>query len=1082
MAKRKDKQGSAEQPASKRTRNCAGKFREARNPSVVSNASETTSQITTLVVTPHRRLRGKREHRNHSLTPPSLDSPEACNPAPDLMDATSIHGDIDSTQSDKCSPRNNNVHAKLEEWLSLRDASLDEILRHDGLGDFLDNTTCFVCKEAAGIFKCRDCCGGGRLRCRSCIVRMHQDVPLHRIEKWTGDFFDKDSLRNIGLHVQLGHGGNPCPSPLPGPPTFTVFDTSGYHIVAVDYCACPRDVPIDKRTQLLRHGWFPATFSQPNTVFTFDCLDTFHELTLQGKGNAFDFYHLLLRKTDNANLFNTVYRYKEFHRVFRIWRNLMTLKRAGCGHDPAGIANTPAGGVTVECPACPQPNRNLPNGWESAGSLLYLYLLYISVDANFKLKGKQRDLKDVELLPGWGMYVEESKYQKFLSDYIDQPEINTCESEHDAIAKAQVRCTPGYAVSGNGLALCSRHSLIRRNGAGDLQKGERYCNMDFIILSALVGITLPRVIITYDIGCQWSKNLMTHMAKFPEHMRLSPETKIDIAIPSWHINAHGEKCRRDFYLGYTLGAGRTCGEEVEVSWSHTNPLAPSVREMGPAARHETLDDHWNGWNFRKIVGFRMLFAKRFREAAAMSTKHETVFKEVSATFSTKTISKWLRMIEKWEIDPAKVPNPYQEPEKVTTIQDVCLKIARDEGLRIAAGEVPRHKVTTIGFFNMGFDIEDQQFKLKRELSTSKKVTSKQLVDLQEKRNALVHRFQAWRPVQLAYMPHVSSLIPGLDDDTAPEYYANPESITVLFPSSLTCELLALPGVRGLAQQECQLRESQANDALADIRRLRRIIQGFWHFKKVNVSGTGNRPNTRMLGSYKQIDYKLQWAVHRYRTAYSALLVLDPDGSWMEQLKELRREDIRGPSRDPDDPLDNKLSKGRFEASWIWRVPRSSESSEIAGSQTEEEFNESMRAEWAQTRARMCRWQEELKIVQEEMRRVLAFFQWRSSWWLEQASRRKATDPSVESGLSAYAHKQAAICLRMATRFAQYWLPILGKHGIDPEWSMQYKSTVTPEVEAEVSELMEEQDWDCEGDDDDRSGSIDIHETLSDAYY
>jgi len=94
------------------------------------------------------------------------------------------------------------------------------------------------------------------------------------------------------------------------------------------------------------------------------------------------------------------------------------------------------------------------------------------------------------------------------------------------------------------------------------------------------------------------------MAEFPEHMRLSPDTKIDVAIPSWHINAHGEKCRRDFYLGYTPGAGRTCGEEVRVSWSHMNPLAPSVWEMGPAARHEALDDHWNAWNFRKIVGFR----------------------------------------------------------------------------------------------------------------------------------------------------------------------------------------------------------------------------------------------------------------------------------------------------------------------------------------------------------------------------------------------------------------------------------------------------------------------------------------------
>jgi len=85
-----------------------------------------------------------------------------------------------------------------------------------------------------------------------------------------------------------------------------VFNTSGVHTVNVDYCECPRDELLDRRTQLLRHGWFPATFSQPNTVFTFDCLNTFHEHTLQGKGNLYDFYHLLMRKTDNANISDTI--------------------------------------------------------------------------------------------------------------------------------------------------------------------------------------------------------------------------------------------------------------------------------------------------------------------------------------------------------------------------------------------------------------------------------------------------------------------------------------------------------------------------------------------------------------------------------------------------------------------------------------------------------------------------------------------------------------------------------------------------------------------------------------------------------
>ena len=186
-----------------------------------------------------------------------------------------------------------------------------------------------------------------------------------------------------------------------------------------------------------------------------------------------------------------------------------------------------------------------------------------------------------------------------------------------------MRCTPGYLVSGAGLVLCSQHALVCRNGVADLKKGEqyvfalslfaflikfRYCVIDYIIFSVLMGIMLPWIVLTYDIGCQWSKNMWKRNAEYPEAMQINPDTRVDVAIPSWHINGHGQSCCNDFCLNYLVGAGRTCSEDVETSWSHTNPLAPSIREMGPAARHDTLNDHWNGWNFHKIVGFRAYFS------------------------------------------------------------------------------------------------------------------------------------------------------------------------------------------------------------------------------------------------------------------------------------------------------------------------------------------------------------------------------------------------------------------------------------------------------------------------------------------
>jgi hypothetical protein len=199
--------------------------------------------------------------------------------------------------------------------------------------------------------------------------------------------------------------------------------------------------------------------------------------------------------------------------------------------------------------------------------------------------------------------------------------------------------------------------------------------MDYIILSALVGVTLPRIVLTYDIACQWSKNFAKRKDRFPEDLQLDSKVMIDTAIPSWHINGHRPSCQQDYCLGHMKGVGHTCGEEVEISWSHTNPLIPSVREMGPAAHHDMLNDHWIGWNFRKVVGFRELsfycfdmcliiltgksFNKKFKEAVTMKKKHEGIFTQFSATFPQSVLEKWVNVVETWERDPS-APNPYKE--------------------------------------------------------------------------------------------------------------------------------------------------------------------------------------------------------------------------------------------------------------------------------------------------------------------------------------------------------------------------------------------------------------------------------------
>jgi hypothetical protein len=53
----------------------------------------------------------------------------------------------------------------------------------------------------------------------------------------------------------------------------------------------------------------------------------------------------------------------------------------------------------------------------------FLYTLFIAVDGNFKLKGKERHIKDVDLMPGWGAYVPETEYKSHIASCVGQKEV-----------------------------------------------------------------------------------------------------------------------------------------------------------------------------------------------------------------------------------------------------------------------------------------------------------------------------------------------------------------------------------------------------------------------------------------------------------------------------------------------------------------------------------------------------------------------------------------------------------------------------------------------------------------------------------
>lgn len=80
----------------------------------------------------------------------------------------------------------------------LRDSFLDELLRHEGRGDF-GFDKCHRCANrasaSAAVFRCRDC-DPGPLMCAECTVASHQSTWCHRIQV----SYSSPALSAVALH------------------------------------------------------------------------------------------------------------------------------------------------------------------------------------------------------------------------------------------------------------------------------------------------------------------------------------------------------------------------------------------------------------------------------------------------------------------------------------------------------------------------------------------------------------------------------------------------------------------------------------------------------------------------------------------------------------------------------------------------------------------------------------------------------------------------------------------------------------------------------------------------------------------
>ncbi|KAI6040541.1 hypothetical protein EDC04DRAFT_2602333 [Pisolithus marmoratus] len=183
----------------------------------------------------------------------------------------------------------------IREWLPWRTEYLNVILEGEQLAK---GGICEQCCQAEGSIQCMSCTGV-HAWCGPCAVKVHRNLPFHKVQRWNGNHYQDTSLMELGFLWHVGHGGGgvPCSQAQENPNT----EESGYVSgEGPPNYSCPGSDPIDWHLSLLRERLFPASISKPKTAFTFDVLNHFLIDALECKTSAMSFYQKLKRFTNNA--------------------------------------------------------------------------------------------------------------------------------------------------------------------------------------------------------------------------------------------------------------------------------------------------------------------------------------------------------------------------------------------------------------------------------------------------------------------------------------------------------------------------------------------------------------------------------------------------------------------------------------------------------------------------------------------------------------------------------------------------------------------------------------------------------------
>ncbi|KAJ7748842.1 hypothetical protein B0H14DRAFT_3096954 [Mycena olivaceomarginata] len=788
-----------------------------------------------------------------------------------------------------------------------------------------------------------------------------------------------------------------------------VLDNNGIHVVDVNFCCCP-GAPTEV-AQLLNIGWYPATHTDPSTAATISLLRRFRKLNLQAQLPAYDFYNTLVILSNAVGSRKLPNRLPQFMNMVREYRHLQMCKRAGRGHDPAGISATQPGKLAIPCRTCPHPGINLP--------------------------------EDPTLGPGWAYMVASNEYLSYLIKHVHEDEITHCVS-FAVLWSANNKRAKGLRASGIGSVSCSRHEVFRPLGTGDLQRGEKKCPEK---------LQLP----------DWVE-IIFKVPKF----HLPPHVKKCHGPYSFNYtkgvgHTDGEGVERNWsWLNCAarsvsvMGPGaredtidNLCGFS---NWKKTVDLGNSLlRKMVlviPQAMIHSRAGLREGHKEDLCKWEKMV---RDWEADNEASENPYDYAEVEAITMADVLARLAaeehtRVATEGTSALVVKPGPFliagiQIQEDQAALQ---LEVKRVNHTTIQATALQRSRTLLLGKVKVLHDIQDAY------MPGLRTWISQQNPVLPTGTNATPETIPIYLPSSLPANSRQAVCVTALVEQEDALRNAQADEALRDLRSGLRTRTFAHKFKRKhTGGQGAYTKSRELLDGIEH--RIRTAATQYRAAQAALFALRGPGPWENVLQELRQEDIRGmserllndEEKEENRKVRLMAGLSADADGADI---------DAYGEPVEPTVLFNLETGEGRWTLSWIWYTGT------IKDSDTAKDgsLHEDIRIEWTKARARADRWKEELILLEEEMRRVLQFCAWKGQWWEGRVHCGRNVSPELEEGLQAYALAQVAREWKWESDWQPKWAAVRERTKTVMRDHVTDVTELVP-LEVELDDELEEED-------------------------